>query len=39
VVDVEPHHLLKMDCFQDAVGVGPLHLLKMDCFQGEVLQE
>jgi hypothetical protein len=39
VVDEEPLHLLKMDCFQDEVGVEPHRLLKMDCFQDGVLQE
>jgi hypothetical protein len=34
VVDVEPLHLLKMDCYQDVVGVEPHYLLKMDYCQG-----
>jgi hypothetical protein len=36
-VDAEPHHLLKMDYFQDVVDVELRHLLRMDCFQDEVL--
>jgi hypothetical protein len=31
VVDVEPHHQLKMDCYLDVVDVEPLHLRQMDC--------
>jgi hypothetical protein len=33
VVGVEPHHLLKMDCYQDVAAVEPRPLLKMDCYQ------
>jgi hypothetical protein len=36
-VDVEPHHLLKMDCYQDVVDEELRHLLRMDYFQDEVL--
>jgi hypothetical protein len=36
-VGVEPHHLLKMDCYLDEVGVEPHHLSKMDCYLDEVL--
>jgi hypothetical protein len=36
VVDVEPPHLLKMDCYLDEVGVELPHLLKMDCYLDEV---
>ena len=40
VVDVEPHHQLRMDYFRDVVGVEPqvlFHLqLKMDCCLGAV---
>ena len=36
VVDAEPHHLLKMDCYQDEVDAELRHLLKMDCYQGAV---
>jgi hypothetical protein len=32
VVDVEPHHQLKMDCYLDVVDVEPHHQLKMDCY-------
>jgi len=36
-VDAEPHHLLKMDCYQDVEDV-ELHCpLRMDYFQDEVL--
>jgi hypothetical protein len=35
VVDVEPPHLLKMDCYLDEVGVELPHLLKMDCYLDE----
>jgi hypothetical protein len=28
-VDAEPHHQLKMDCYQDVVGVEPHHLLHL----------
>ena len=38
VVDVEPRHLLRMDCYQDVVGVELRHLLRMDCYQDEALQ-
>ena len=38
VVDVELRHLLKMDCYQDAVDVELRHLLKMDCCLGAELQ-
>ena len=31
VVDVEPLHQLKMDCYLDVVDVEPLHLRQMDC--------
>ena len=36
-VDAEPHHLLKMDCYQDVVDEELRHLLKMDYFQDEAL--
>jgi hypothetical protein len=39
-VDAEPHHLLKMDCYQDVEDVEDeevRHLLRMDYFQDEVL--
>ena len=40
VVDVEPHHQLRMDYFRDVVGVEPQVLfhpqLKMDCCLGAV---
>ena len=32
VVDAEPHHLLKMDCYQDVEDVEPHHLRQMDCY-------
>jgi hypothetical protein len=35
VVDAEPHHLLKMDCFLDEVDVVPHHLQRMDYFLDE----
>jgi hypothetical protein len=38
VVDEELRHLLKMDCYQDAVDVELRHLLKMDCCLGAELQ-
>ena len=43
VVDVELHHLLRMDYFQDVVGVElrhplyPLYRLRTDCYLDEVL--
>jgi hypothetical protein len=37
VVDVELHHLLKMDYYQGAVDVELRYLLKMDCCQGAEL--
>jgi len=37
VADVELRHLLKMDCYQDAVDVELRRLLKMDCCQGAEL--
>jgi hypothetical protein len=37
VVDAEPRHLLKMDCYLDVVGAGLHPLLKMDYFLDEVL--
>jgi hypothetical protein len=33
VVDAEPHHLLKMDCYLDVVDAVLHHLLKMDYCQ------
>jgi hypothetical protein len=36
VVDVELHHLLKMDYYLDEVDVELHHLLKMDCYLDEV---
>jgi hypothetical protein len=36
-VDAEPHHLLKMDYYQDVVDEELRHLLKMDYFQDVVL--
>ena len=36
-VDAEPHHLLKMDCYQDVVDVELHCLLRMDYFQDVVL--
>jgi hypothetical protein len=36
-VDAEPHHLLKMDCYQDVEDVELRHLLRMDYFQDEAL--
>jgi hypothetical protein len=40
-VDAEPHHLLKMDCYQDVVDEELRHLLdhllRMDYFQDEAL--
>jgi len=36
-VDVEPHRQLKMDCFQDEVGVELRYLLRMDCYPDEAL--
>jgi hypothetical protein len=36
VVDAELRHLLRMDCYQDAVGVELRHLLRMDCYQDAV---
>jgi hypothetical protein len=36
-VDAEPHHLLKMDCYQDVVDEELRHLLRMDYFQDELL--
>ncbi len=38
VVDVELHHLLRMDYFLDVVGVELRHLLRMDCYQDVELQ-
>jgi hypothetical protein len=35
VVDVELHHLLKMDYYLDGVDAEPHHLLKMDCYLDE----
>jgi hypothetical protein len=37
VVDVELHHQLKMDCYQDVVDAELRHQLKMDCYQVVVL--
>jgi hypothetical protein len=37
VEDVELCHLLKMDCYQDEVGVEPHSLLRMDCYPDEAL--
>jgi hypothetical protein len=39
VVDAELRHLLKMDCYQDAVDAERRHLLKMDCYQDAELLE
>jgi hypothetical protein len=36
-VDAVPHHLLKMDCYQDVVDVELHCLLRMDYFQDVVL--
>jgi hypothetical protein len=36
VVDAELRHLLKMDCYLDAVDAELRHLLKMDCYLDEV---
>ena len=39
-VDAEPHHLLKMDCYQDVEDVEDVELrslLRMDYFQDELL--
>ncbi len=38
VVDVELHHQLRMDYFQDVVGVELRHQLRMDYFQDVALQ-
>jgi GTPase Era involved in 16S rRNA processing len=35
VVDAEPRHLLKMDCYLDEVDAEPHYLLKMDCYLDE----
>jgi hypothetical protein len=36
VVDAEPRHLLKMDCYLDEVDAELRHLLKMDCYLDEM---
>jgi GTPase Era involved in 16S rRNA processing len=36
VVDAEPRHLLKMDCYLDEVDAEPHPLLKMDCYLDEM---
>jgi hypothetical protein len=36
VVDAEPHHQLKMDCYLDEVDAEPHHPLKMDYYLDEV---